>query len=94
MTTIAARILTTLSVVPIFGFMVLMVLPVGGLAAFQYYQKGLIDVKAAVIMAAFFFAGGYFGGKFATQIPQDILRKVFALMLVFVAVKTWFFDKQ
>ena len=74
--------------------LVMMVLPVGGLAAFQYYQKGLIDVKAAVIMAAFFFAGGYFGGKFATQIPQDILRKVFALMLVFVAVKTWFFDKQ
>lgn len=74
--------------------LIMMVLPVGALAAFQYYQKGFIDVKAALIMAAFFFVGGYFGAKFATQIQQDILKKAFALMLVAIAVKMWFFDKQ
>lgn len=74
--------------------LIMMVLPVGALAAFQYYQKGFIDVKAALIMAAFFFVGGYFGAKFATQIQQDILKKAFALMLVAIAVKMWVFDKQ
>ena len=34
--------------------LMMMVLPVGALAAFQYYQKGFVDVKAALIMAAFF----------------------------------------
>ena len=47
--------------------LMMMVLPVGALAAFQYYQKGLVDIKAAIIMAVFFFIGGYFGAKFTTQ---------------------------
>ena len=34
--------------------LMMMVLPVGALAAFQYYQKGFVDVKAALIMAVFF----------------------------------------
>lgn len=74
--------------------LMMMVLPVGALAAFQYYQKGYVDIKSALVMAVFFFVGGYFGAKFATQIPQDILKKVFALLLVVIAVKMWFFDKH
>ena len=74
--------------------LMMMVLPVGALAAFQYYQKGLVDIKAAIIMAVFFFIGGYFGAKFTTQISADVLKKAFALMLVVISVKMWFFDKQ
>lgn len=70
--------------------LIMMVLPVGALAAFQYYQKGFVDIKAALILAGFFFIGGYFGAKFATQIPQEILKKVFAVMLVAIALKMWF----
>jgi uncharacterized membrane protein YfcA len=70
--------------------LIMMVLPVGALAAFQYYQKGFVDVKAALILAAFFFVGGYFGAKFATQIPQDIKKKTFAVMLVGLAIRMWF----
>jgi uncharacterized membrane protein YfcA len=70
--------------------LIMMVLPVGALAAFQYYQKEFVDVKAALILAAFFFVGGYFGAKFATQIPQDILKKSFAVMLVGLAIRMWF----
>jgi len=69
--------------------LMMMVLPVGALAAFQYYQKGYVDVKAALIMAVFFFVGGYFGAKFATQIQQDFLKKAFAIMLVIIAIKMW-----
>lgn len=49
--------------------LIMMVLPVGALAAYQHYEKGYVDIKAALIMAAFFFAGGYFGARFATPIP-------------------------
>ncbi|MEP7197141.1 MAG: sulfite exporter TauE/SafE family protein [Saprospiraceae bacterium] len=69
--------------------LMMMVLPVGALAAFQYYEKGLVDIKTALLMAIFFFVGGYFGAKFASQIPQDILKKVFSVMLVLVAIKMW-----
>jgi uncharacterized membrane protein YfcA len=70
--------------------LIMMVLPVGGLAAFQYYQKGFVDVKASLIMAGFFFVSGFFGAKFATQIPQDILKKMFAVLLIGIAIKMWF----
>lgn len=73
--------------------LMMMVLPVGGLAAYQYYHNGYVDVKAAMIMAIFFFVGGYFGAKYAALLPQEILRKAFAIMLIVIAVKMLFFNK-
>ncbi len=73
--------------------LVMMVLPIGALAAWQYYQQGFVDVKVALIMAVTFFIGGYFGAKYATQIPQEILKKGFAVMLIFIALKMLFSSK-
>lgn len=73
--------------------LIMMVLPVGSLAAYQYYQKGFVDIKAALILGLFFFIGGYFGGKFATQLPELIMKMAFAVILVGIAVKMWFFSK-
>jgi hypothetical protein len=73
--------------------LVMMVLPIGALAAWQYYQQGFVDIKVALIMAVTFFIGGYFGAKYATQIPQEILKKGFAVMLIFIALKMLFSSK-
>jgi hypothetical protein len=73
--------------------LVMMVLPVGALAAWQYYQQGFVDVKTALALAVTFFVGGYFGARFATYIPQEILKKVFAVVLVLIAIKIWTGDK-
>jgi uncharacterized protein len=73
--------------------LMMMVLPIGALAAFQYHQQGLVDFKVAMIMAFFFFIGGYFGAKFATQLPQEILKKSFAIMMIVIALKMLFFTK-
>ncbi|HLP50577.1 MAG TPA: sulfite exporter TauE/SafE family protein [Chitinophagales bacterium] len=70
--------------------LIMFVLPVGALAAWQYYQQGAVDIKTALIMAALFFVGGYLGAKFATHIPQETLKKVFAVVLVLIAVKMWY----
>lgn len=69
--------------------LVMMVLPVGALAAWQYYQQGFVDIKVALILAATFFIGGYFGARFATQIPQETLKKGFAVVLMLIAIKIW-----
>lgn len=73
--------------------LMMMVLPVGALAAYQYYQKGYVEIKVALVMSIFFFIGGYFGAKYATHIPQDLLKKLFAFMLMIIAVKMLFFEK-
>ncbi|MGN6343084.1 MAG: TSUP family transporter [Ginsengibacter sp.] len=73
--------------------LLMMVLPVGALAAYQYYKEGYVEIKTALIMAVFFFIGGYFGARFATEIPQGLLKKLFAVMLIILAIKMLFFEK-
>lgn len=70
--------------------LIMFVLPVGALAAWQYYQQGFVELKTSLILAAMFFIGGYFGAKFATHIPQVTMKKVFSVVLVLIAVKMWY----
>lgn len=74
--------------------MLMLSLPVGALAAFQYYRSGFVDVRASLILAAFFFAGGFFGAKMAVQIPQEILKKAFGVLLLLLALKILVVDKN
>jgi uncharacterized protein len=71
----------------------LLILPLGILAALSYWQKGYIDIKAALLISAGFIVGGYFGGKFAVVLPDQVLKKVFAVILLLIAVKLMFFSK-
>jgi uncharacterized membrane protein YfcA len=73
--------------------LLMMVLPIGALAAWQYYKEGTVDFKVAGILAVGFLLGGYFGGKFANEIPQAILKKLFAILLLGIALKMLFLDK-
>ncbi len=73
--------------------LLMMVLPVGALAAWQYYRKGFVDIKAALIMGIFFFIGGFAGAKFATHLPQPVLKKIFGVLLLLISAKLLFFEK-
>ena len=64
--------------------------PIGLLAFLEYYKAGNVDVKMALLIALGFFFGGYFGGMWAQQIPQHILRKLFAVLLTVTAAKMFF----
>lgn len=67
-----------------------LILPIGILAAYEYYKAGNMDIKAGLLIAAGFALGGYFGGLWAQQIPDVILRKVFAVVLFLVSIKMFF----
>lgn len=73
--------------------LIMMVLPVGALAAWQYYQQGFVEIKTALILAVMFFVGGFFGAKFAMHIPQETMKKGFAVVLMLIASKIWFETK-
>ncbi len=64
--------------------------PVGLLAAYAYYREGAIDVRAALWIAAGFVVGGFFGAKLAVMLSTSVLTKVFAIILVVIAVRMWF----
>jgi len=71
----------------------MMVLPISGLAAWQYYKQGQVDLKVALLLAITFFLSSFFGAKLASAIPQEILKKIFAGILIIIAVKMLLVDK-
>ncbi len=72
----------------------LMLFPVGILGVFNYYKKGYVDFRYAGLLAIGFVLGSYLGSKFSLSLPQDTVKKVFAIIMIVVAVKMLFFDKQ
>lgn len=71
----------------------LIMLPVGILGVLQYYRQGHVDFRVVGILAVGFLAGSYFGSKIALSLPQETVKKIFATLLVLIAVKMIFFDK-
>ena len=65
----------------------LMVPPIGLLAAWTYFKSGHVDIKVAALICIGFFIGGLIGAKIAISIPQDMLRKIFGLLLLILGTK-------
>ena len=67
-----------------------LLLPVGIFAFLEYYRKGNADIRVALLLAAGFLVGGYFGAVGAQHIPELWLRRIFALTLVAIGGRMWF----
>jgi len=64
--------------------------PIGIIAAYNYYKAGEVNIKFALILAVTFILGSYFGSKLALNIPQPVLKKIFGILLLLVAVRMLF----
>lgn len=60
--------------------------PFGLLAALTYYQSGYVDFTIAAFIGIGFFFGAFLGAKVATNVPNIVLKKVFGVALLLVAV--------
>ena len=61
--------------------------PIGIIAAYNYYKAGQVNIKYALILAACFLIGSYFGSRLALNLPQAALKKIFGILLLLVAAK-------
>ena len=68
----------------------IMVPPIGVLAAWAYYKEGFVDIRAASVICIGFIVGSFFGAKWALVIPQEILKKLFSVLLILIAIKMFF----
>ena len=64
--------------------------PIGIFAAYNYWKAGQVNLTFALILAAAFIIGSFFGSKFALQMPQVLLKRVFGILLLLVAAKMLF----
>jgi len=72
----------------------ILLLPVGILGVMQFYKSGYIDLRVVAIIALAFIAGSYFGSKWALSMPQETIKKIFAVMMMIIAIKMLFLDKK
>jgi len=64
-----------------------LLLPVGILAVWNYHKSGNIDISVALVIAATFVLGGYFGSKFALKLPEHKVKFIFGLFMLYVAIR-------
>lgn len=73
--------------------LIALLLPVGLLGVMEYYRSGNIsseNIWFGLTIALGLFAGAFFGAQLAIEISSELLRKLFAVFLVFVAIRLWF----
>jgi uncharacterized membrane protein YfcA len=66
-----------------------MLLPVGLLGAYTYYQDGNLNLKASLLIGLGLFLGAYAGARVSQQLSGVTVQRMFAIFLVVVAVRLW-----
>jgi len=61
--------------------------PVGIMAVYNYYKAGAVNLKFAMIIAALFVIGGYFGSMIAVKIETSLLKKLFGAFIIIMGLK-------
>jgi hypothetical protein len=68
----------------------IMLPPIGLFAAYNYYRAGQVNIWYAVIIAITFMVGGYFGSMIAVKLPENLMKKIFGILLILVALRMMF----
>ncbi len=69
----------------------LLVPPIGILAAWTYYRQGNVNISIAVFIALGFIVGSILGARFAGALSDVVLKKIFGISLMLVAIRMIFF---
>lgn len=60
--------------------------PVGLMAAIEYYRKGHVDIKAALIIAVCLFLSAWLSSIFANKLPQNTVKFMFGIFVTAIGV--------
>ena len=56
--------------------------PIGLFAAYKFWKKGFVDVKAGLYMAFLFMIFAYISSHYSIDYDTDILRKIFGIFTI------------
>lgn len=64
--------------------------PVGILATWNYWKEGHVNWKIALILSLTFVVGSYLGSHFSVNMSDKLLRRLFGVLMILVAIKMIF----
>ncbi|MFM2284537.1 MAG: hypothetical protein RLZZ543_33 [Bacteroidota bacterium] len=68
----------------------MLLMPVGFLAAYNYYKAGNLNFKYSLIIGLTFIAGAWIGSKISLTIDENVMRKIFGVFVLLMALKMIF----
>jgi len=68
----------------------MLLLPVGFLAALNYYKAGNLDITKSLIIGASFIVGAYFGSKVSLNIDGSLMKRIFGVIIFLISLKLIF----
>ncbi|MDR0810916.1 MAG: sulfite exporter TauE/SafE family protein [Paludibacter sp.] len=70
-----------------------MLLPVGVLGVWAYYKAGKINIRESLLIALGLLIGSFAGGEIAVNISESLLAKLYAIILICIAL-SYFKDRR
>jgi uncharacterized membrane protein YfcA len=67
-----------------------LILPVAALSVLEYHRAGHLEVRTSLLLAAGIFVGSLAGAKIALGTSDQLLRRLFAVLLVATAARLVF----
>ena len=72
----------------------LIMFPVGLLAVIQYYKQVHVNFNIVFLLSIGFVIGSFLGSKISLNIPQQTVKRIFAILMLVIAIKMLFFDNK
>jgi uncharacterized membrane protein YfcA len=70
----------------------ILLLPVGIIAVYKYYQHGYLNPGSVLVMAGAFLVGSLLGSQLAMSWSDQLVKKAFAIILLIISLKMLVFD--
>ena len=70
----------------------ILLLPVGILAVYKYYQHGYVNPSSVLVMAGAFLVGSLLGSQLAMNWSDQLVKKAFAIILLIISLKMLVLD--
>jgi uncharacterized membrane protein YfcA len=67
--------------------LLVLVLPVVGLALLNYWKTNNVNLSFGLIIAGAFVVGGYFGSKISLKMSPGIVKLIFGIVMAYVAIQ-------
>lgn len=65
----------------------MMIPPIGILAVWNYHKTGNVNFTYALIIAASFIIGGYFGSKISLKISVNKVKLIFGILMLYTSIR-------
>ncbi|MGI6679258.1 MAG: sulfite exporter TauE/SafE family protein [Dehalobacterium sp.] len=71
------------------GTSLAIIIPTSIMGVYQHHLNGNVNWKVMLLISAGAILGAYIGAILNEHLSADTLRKIFAILLIIIAIKTW-----